>query len=891
MPLAPATRLGPYEILALLGAGGMGEVYKARDTRLDRVVAVKISNEQFSERFEREAHAVASLNHAHVCTLHDVGPNYLVMEYVEGTVLRGPLPVARALHYAAQICDALDAAHKKGIIHRDLKPANILVTKSGVKLLDFGLAKIALTKSSATKSGQSTDSPVDATLTMALTGKNEIVGTLYYMSPEQLQAQGTAQEVDARSDIFSFGLVLYEMLTGKRAFDGASPATVIAAIMERPAPSIGDVAPAALDRVLKRCLEKDPENRWQSARDLKAELEWIAQAPGDGSAAPARAARPTWLPWVAAGVLALVAATASWIAYRSTRPAELKSLVRLDVDLGRDVYLTAIGGSEVIISPDGTRIAYLSRGRIFTRRLDQASATELGNTQGATSPFFSPNGQWIGFTANRKLRKVSVEGGSEIVLCDAGASYTGGDWGEDGNIVLALNVHGGLSQVSSAGGNPAPITELQGEERSHRYPQILPGAKAVLFTVQNANVGVDDSHIEIVTLADHRRKTLQHGGTFGQYLEAPGGKGYLTYVNRGTLFAVPFDPLKLETSGVPVPVLQQVSYSPQFGSAKLSFARNGTLVYRSSEIDGTRLAILWLAPDGTTQPLMDKPGLFQNPRLSPDGQRLAVDGSNLTNLGIWIYDLQRDTLTRLTSGPDAKPVWTLDSKYVVYRAAQGMSWTRADGGGKPHPLTESKDLQSPTSFSPDGKRLAFHQDGPQGPDLWTVSIERDEDGLKAGTPELFLQTPFAERDASFSSDGRWLAYDSNESGNLQVYVRAFPDKGGRWQVSSTGGTAPIFSRNGRELFFYNLADDRIMVASYSVKGGSFVAEKPRVRSEISMASFNASTGAAEYDVAPDGKRLAAATYVGGTTRQNSGHVIFLENFIDELQRKAPLGGK
>jgi len=285
MPLAPATRLGPYEILALLGVGGMGEVYKARDTRLDRVVAIKISNEQFSERFEREAHAVASLNHSHVCTLHDIGPNYLVMEYVEGTVLRGPLPVAQALHYAAQICDALDAAHKKGIVHRDLKPANILVTKSGIKLLDFGLAKIVVTKSSATKTGQSADPSVDATLTMALTGKNEIVGTLYYMSPEQLQAQGTGQEVDARSDIFSFGLVLYEMLTGKRAFGGASPATVIAAIMERPAPSICGVAPPALDRVLKRCLEKDPENRWQSARDLKAELEWIAQTPsGAGTA-------------------------------------------------------------------------------------------------------------------------------------------------------------------------------------------------------------------------------------------------------------------------------------------------------------------------------------------------------------------------------------------------------------------------------------------------------------------------------------------------------------------------------------------------------------------------------------------------------------------------------
>src|SRR5579863_7827437 len=375
MPLTPGDKLGPYEILALIGAGGMGEVYKARDTRLDRVVAIKICKEDFSERFEREAHAVASLNHSHVCTLHDIGPNYLVMEYVEGTVLQGPLPVAQALNYAAQICDALDAAHQKGIVHRDLKPGNILVTKSGIKLLDFGLAKIAPTrivlKSSATKTGQSPDPSGDATLAMALTGKNEIVGTLYYMSPEQLQAQGTVHEVDARSDIFSFGLVLYEMLTGKRAFDGTSPATVIAAIMERPAPSLGDVVPPALDRLLKRCLEKDPENRWQSTRDLKEELEWIAQGPSDESTSGASRGR-TYLLWVAAGVLALVAAATSWIAYRATRPAQLKPLVRLDVDLGRDVDLNAVGGSDVIISPDGARIAYLSRGRLFTRLQDQA---------------------------------------------------------------------------------------------------------------------------------------------------------------------------------------------------------------------------------------------------------------------------------------------------------------------------------------------------------------------------------------------------------------------------------------------------------------------------------------------------------------------------------------
>src|SRR5579864_1564736 len=816
MPLSPGTRLGPYEIIAPLGAGGMGEVYKARDTRLNRTVAIKVSNEQFSERFEREAHAVAALNHSNVCTLHDVGPNYLVMEYIEGTPLKGPLPLNQALKYAAQICDALDAAHKKGITHRDLKPANILVTKTGLKLLDFGLAKI----------GQGKNPPSDATLTMALTGKNEIVGTLYYMSPEQLQAQATGQEIDARSDIFSFGLVLYEMLTGKRAFDGSSPATVIAAIMERPAPSIGEIAPPVLDRLLKRCLEKDPENRWQSARDLKTELEWIAQAPAENpSTPPARRSQP--LPWIALAALALVAAAASWIAYHAARPAELKPLVRLNVDLGRDVALNALGGSDVIISPDGTRIAYLSRGHLFTRTLDQPAATELTVTAGSTSPFFSPDGQWVAFIAGGKVRKISVEGGAEISLCDAASSYTGADWGEDGNIIASLRVSGGLSRVSSTGGTPTPVTELEGEERTHRWPQVLPGAKAVLFTSENSTVGFDDAKIEVVTLADRRRKTLQNGGTYGRYLAASGGKGYLTYVSRGTLFAVRFDPEKLETSGSPIPVLQQVSYSAMFGSAKLSFSRTGLLVYRSREIDASRVVIQWLDAEGKSQPLLDKPGLFVNPHFSPDGQRLAVANDD-SRSGIWIYDIRRDTLSPLSGEKNVThPVWTPDDRYIVYQVGDGMSFARSDGGSRPELLTQSKEFQYPAAFSPDGKTLAFYQSGPQGFELWTVPVEREGEKLKAGKPELFQRTNFGNRGATFSPDGRWLAYSSNESGSSQIYVRAFPDKGGHWQISNDGGTSPIFSRNGKDLFFFNLADDRIMVASYSATGDSFVREKPR----------------------------------------------------------------
>ena len=880
MSLTPGTRLGPYEITALLGAGGMGEVYKARDTRLNRVVAVKVSNEQFTERFEREAHAVAALNHIHVCTLHDVGPNYLVMEYIEGEPLKGPIPVAQALKYAVQICDALDAAHQKGIVHRDLKPGNILVTKSGVKLLDFGLAKMGQAKA-----------PSEATLTMALTGKNEIVGTLYYMSPEQLQAQATGQEIDGRSDIFSFGLVLYEMLTGKRAFDGSSPATVIAGIMERPAPSIGEIAPLALGRVLKRCLEKDPENRWQSVRDLKTELEWIAQTPSEATITATTSAPARPLAWIVAGLLALVAVGASWIAYRSARPVDLKPLVRLEVDLGHDVYLIALGGSDIIISPDGTRIAYLSRNHLFTRKLDQPVATELAITPGATSPFFSSDGQWIGFIAGGKLRKVSVEGGAEVPLSDVSSSYTGADWGDDGNIVASLRVSGGLSRVSSTGGTPTPITELEGEERTHRWPQILPGGKAILFTAENATVGFDDAKIEVVTLTDHRRKILQDGGTYGRYLAASGGKGYLTYVNRGTMFAVPFDPEKLETYGSPKPVLQQVSYSAMFGSAKLSFSRTGTLVYRSREIDASRVVIQWVDAEGKTQPLLDKPGLFVNPRFAPDGERLAVANDDAKS-GIWIYDIRRDTLSPLTGERNGThPVWTPDGRYIVYQSSQGISFARSDGGSGSRPLSESKDFEYPAAFSPDGKTLAFYQSGSQGFELWTMPVEREAEKLKAEKPSLFQRTNFGSRGASFSADGRWLAYSSNESGSSQVYVRAFPDRGGHWQISSNGGTSPIFSRNGKELFFFDIPDDRIMVASYSVNGDSFVVEKPRVWSSHSVALILSGAVGAQYDVVPGGKRIAVATYAGGSTQQDAGHVIFLENFVDELQRKIPLNGR
>jgi len=501
--------------------------------------------------------------------------------------------------------------------------------------------------------------------------------------------------------------------------------------------------------------------------------------------------------------------------------------VRLDVDLGPDVSLGSPYGTDTILSLDGTRLVYVSQGRLFTRRLDQLKATELAGTQGAFSPFFSPDGQWIAFFSPGKLQKISVEGGSATTLCDA-PNGVGGSWGEDGNIIASLNRIGGLSRIPSAGGPPTPVTDLQNGEYTHRWPQILPGGKAVLFTANATATGFDGANIEVMSLADHRRKTLVRGGTYGRYLTS----GHLVYVNRATLFALPFDVDLLEVHGTPAPVFGQVGYNAVDGSARFDFSQTGTLTYRSGGAGGGLLTVVWLDGAGKVQPLLAKRGNYGFPSLSPDGQRLALGVTEGSGADIWVYDWQRDTMTRLTfTGTAGNPIWSPDGRYIVYRTTEGMSVTRSDGAGKPQPLTQSKSIQVPWSFTPDGKRLAFFEPSSgTGFDLWTLPLESDSAGLAAGKPEVFLQTPADERYPCISPDGRWIAYSSTESGTNQVYVRAFPDKGGKWQISNSSGGIPMWSRNGHELFFETL-DNHIMVAAHTVKGDSFVTDKPRVCSE------------------------------------------------------------
>jgi Tol biopolymer transport system component len=891
------TNLGSYQILSLLGVGGMGEVYLAHDSKLRRDVAIKVLPAAFANdpdrltRFQREARMLASLNHTNIATIYGLeqsdGANYLVMEVVPGQTLAervkqdGAIPIEEALAIAKQIAEALEAAHEKGIIHRDLKPANVKVTPEGkVKVLDFGLAK-------AFAGDVANDDPSNSpTLSMAATMHGVILGTAAYMSPEQ--ARGTA--VDKRTDIWAFGCVLYELLTGKPAFHGDDVTDILGAVL-RMEPNWNRL-PAAVPQktrdLLRRCLQKDRRQRFHDAGDVRIEIDDAIAAPKDSGATQAAPASTSKLLAAAAGALAIVAVVALWVAWRATRPIEqtLRPLVRLDVDLGPDVSLGSIAGADEIISPDGTRIVYVSQGRLFTRRLDQPNTTELAGTQGAYAPFFSPDGQWVAFFTTVKLQKISVEGGPAITLRNASGGV-GGSWGEDGNIIAALNNTGGLSRIPSGGGPPTPVTDLQSGEITHHWPQILPGGKAVLFTASATTTAFDTANIEVMSLADHRRKTLVRGGTFGRYL--PGGD--LVYVNRGTLFAVPFDVERLEVHGTPVPVLDQVGYSAVDGSAQLDFSQAGTLIYRSGGAGGGLLTVAWLDGAGKTQPLLAKPGGYARPSMSPDGQRLALEVADGSGTDIWLYDWQRDTMTRLTfTGNAAIPVWSPDGRYIAFLATgEGMYVIRSDGSGKPQPLTQSKNIQVPWSFAPDGKRLAFHeQDSKTSFDLWTVPLESDSAGLRAGKPEVFLQTPADERTPSFSPDGRWLAYVSDESGTFQVYVRAFPDKGGKWQISNSGGWLPMWSRNGHELFFKAL-DNHIMVAAYTEKGDSFVADKPRVWSEKQIGG---SIGVKNVDLAPDGKRIVALMPVETAEGQKAqNQVIFLENFFDEVRRRTTTQAK
>jgi serine/threonine-protein kinase len=866
-------------------------------------VAIKILPAQFSsdpvrkQRFEREAKTISNLNHPHICTLHDIGSqdgvDYLVMECVEGETLakrleKGPLPLEQVLKFGAQIADALDKAHRSGVVHRDLKPGNIMLTTTGAKLLDFGLAKPAApVLTGATLTAATQPSPV--------TAEGTVVGTFQYMSPEQLEGK----ELDGRSDIFSLGAVLYEMLTGQRAFQGKSQLSVASSILEKePAPicSIKPLTPQALDHAIRRCLAKDPEERWQAARDLALELKWIAEGGSQaGPAAPAMSLRKTRerLTQAAAAALAAVAAVTSWTAWRVTRPAE-HPLMQLSVELAPDTPLVRRLGGSLTLSPDGKLLAAVVREadgqiRLGTRRLDQSQFTALAGTEDAFAPFFSPDGRWIAFSAGTSLKKISAEGGVPVTLSDTRS--LGGSWGDDGNIVASLGVGVGLSRIPAEGGEPVPLTKVNRDkgEFAHRWPQVLPGSQAVLFTVYAGALDPNNYDIDVLVPKTGERRTVYRGGYFARYLPS----GHLVFVHQNTLFAAPFDLRRLALAGSPQPVVEGIRNQFDEGGY-FDFSQNGTFVYLSGKGELPR-SIFWMDAAGHTQPLQPTPGLYGHPRFSPDGKRLAFsldDGQG--HMDIWLHDVERNTTARLTSLPGRNflPVWTPDSKSIVFSnfsaSNSAIYWMRSDGSGEAQPMTNVENQWRPQAISPDGKWLAVIEPaGSGGVPILMVPIEGDQDHPRLGKPVPFLLTPHVTISPAFSPDGRWVAYRSGEPGKRGIWVRSFPGPGGQWQVSTGQDEFPIWSRNGHELFF--LTDNRIMVAGYTANGDSFVPDKPRVWSERPLLDLG-SPPVPTYDAAPDGKHFAVVLYADGTAEEKPiTHVTFLLNLFDELRRKVPPG--
>jgi len=888
MPLSVGDKFGPYEILGPLGAGGMGEVYRAKDIKLKREVALKVLPDTFARdpermaRFEREAQVLASLNHPNIAAIYGLEGRALIMELVEGQTLSSPLPVETAARYARQIADALEYAHERGVIHRDLKPANIIVTSEGIaKLLDFGLAKAIENPNAAPH--EPGNSP---TLTLGVTTVGVILGTAAYMSPEQ----AGGKIADRRADVLSFGVVFYEMLSGKRAFEGESAAETLANVLKVDPDwsALPPATPASIRKLMRRCLVKDRKQRLQAIGEARI----VLQATPEEISAPAGASRRSIVPWMAAtGVLAIAAAIGWWTVWRSSRPVD-HPLVRLSVDLGPDAV--APTNITAAISPDGSRLVFSVRGpdgktRLATRLLDQPQATLLTGTEGAVDPFFKPDGEWIGFFAEGKMKKVSVRGSAVIVLCDV-LDARGAAWGEDDSIFVTLdsNVGVGLSSVPAAAGNPRPVTNPADRgEATHRWPQVLPGGHAVLFTGAQKAAAYDDSNIEVLSLKTGAIQVVQRGGYFGRYL----ANGYLVYIHDGTLFGVPFDSDRLKVQGRPVPLQEDVAGSPGTAGGQFDVSHNGTMVYRAGKASPDTFTLEWLDATGKTQPLLSMPALYLQPRLSPDGKRLAYSN----NVDIEIYDLDRGTRARLNAtGQAFDPVWTPDGKHIAFQS-QGVSsyslrWMRADGAGESIVLWESRNAPAPYSFSPDGRRLAFsEQNAEKGSDLWMLPLDTgDSERPKPCKPELFLGAPFSQRSPAFSPDGRRVAYESNESGRNEVYVRSFSAGGpsglSRSLISTDGGRHPMWSHDGQQLF-YEAPDHRIMAAAYRAKGDAFSAAKPRPWSSP-LAHNDANWN---LDGAPDGKRFVIAASPHDRDQKGSVHVTFLLNFFDEVRRRIPAG--
>jgi len=881
----------------------MGEVYRARDTNLARDVAIKVLPEEVASdgerlaRFKREAQLLAALNHPGIAAIHGLesanGKPFLVLELVEGEDLadrlkRGAIPVEEALSIARQIAEALEEAHERGIVHRDLKPANVKLTPEGkVKVLDFGLARAY--SDDVEGRGQS-DVEHSPTLTRG-TQVGVILGTAAYMSPEQARGK----PVDRRADIWAFGVVLYEMLAGKKVFEGETASDTLAHVLTRE-PDLAALpghVPGALRALLADCLVREPKQRLRDIGDARRQIERAAlesEAPGS---ARARSSRGRGWPWLLIPVALAVGAFANRATAPRPAPAPPR---RLSIELGVDASLApSEAGPAAILSPDGTLLAFVARkhegdrAQLFVRRLDQLEAAPLPGTEGAHSPFFSPDGHSIGFFADGLLKRIAVAGGSAFAVADA-PSDRGGSWSDDGTIVYAPNyVAGvGLRRVMSSGGPIQVLTrpDPTAQELTHRWPQVLPGSRAVLYTVHETLGNYDNARVVVQAFPNGPRKTVVSGGYHGRYVPS----GHLLYMHGGVLFAIPFDLAKLETTGVGVPFVEGVIGASITAGAQFAFSNTGTLVYLPGGSGNTMLSMQWLDHTGKLSNLRAAPGVYRNARISPDGTKIAFQVFDGKSSDVWIYEWARDTVSRLTFDVTGSsvPVWSPDGRGIVFSSAQGgkngrLYWRRADGTGGATPLTESQNFQAATSWHPSGKFIAFQElRADSGYDVMLLPIEGDAvSGYKAGEPRPFLDSPFNEWQAMFSPNGRWLAYASNETGRSEVYVRQFPGPGGKWQVSPDGGSHPTWSQNGRELF-YQASDDRLMLASYVEQGASFQATKPRLWCDVRLPELY---GQPTFDLHPDGQRFAVVVAEVGDARRSK--VILFQNFLDELRRLAP----
>jgi Tol biopolymer transport system component len=862
MPLAARTRLGPYEIIALSGAGGMGEVYTALDTRLDRTVAIKICSGHFTERFEREARAISSLNHQHICSLYDIGRedsvSFLVMEYLEGETLearlhKGALPIEEALRIATQIASALDAAHHKGVIHRDLKPGNVMLTRSGAKLLDFGLAKMTEPVALA---GTNVSTP---TLSKGLTAEGTILGTFQYMSPEQLEGK----ETDARSDIFAFGAMLYEMITGRKAFAGSSHASLIASIMSADPPPVSTIQPMAspaLDRIVRRCLAKSPEDRWQSAGDLQSELEWITETGSKaGIPAPvvARRRNRERLAWIVVGltgVLLLALLTATYMRKRPAEPVEVRFQIPAPDKL--NFYWFDLPA----VSPDGERIAFtassdtIANDRLFVRPLNAETATEIPIPGGAVWPFWSPDGRQIAFFSNRTLQKVEVSGGSPVTICPLTGS--GGTWNRDG-VILITHAPGLLYRVNAANGEAKPLRSLAEDETAQLWPQFLPDGKHYLYLSVSSRP--DQQGIYAGSLDSNERKFILATNARAVYVEP----GQLLFTRGDALMVQPFDPRNLKLQGEPRQVADHIERMDSLGPAPgaiFTASPNGVLMWRRAS-QSPESVLQWVDRSGKKLGVVGQPADYSNPALSPDNRRLAIgirDPQTKTR-DIWIFDLLRGTKTRMTFDPadDLDSIWSPDGTRIAFTSnrlgQRDIYQTPADGSGSAELLLGGKGGgKNVEDWSMDGKYLVYNYQTPTRTGLYVLPLTGDR------KPMPVVNTEFIAQQGQFSPNGRWLAYRSLESGKSEVYVQGFTldsaQPRGKWQISTTGGELPRWRRDGKELFYH--FGNTFYAVDVKTDGTSFEAGIPRpLFDAATVATGNAISAATPFVVSSDGQRF------------------------------------